>query len=259
MLTGISQATRSDSLPDGWGWRLMDKLFRQAERMPATLSPLIRLAFMADRGMGALTYEPAEHTQLNAEDVKLLALVREAQALMNGQESKALKPLALLGGYPHGARPKLLVFYSAATQAISTQAMAGGMPWLVKFQAQNEHKEACAIEYLYARLATECELNMPPTAHFDLNKKLAGFGIERFDVEGGIRVPIHTLAGALLRPGFQCRSWRRTSDGRAGAWRKHHASADAGLGRKSQPKPFLGRQRGTAHAGRARALQTGYQ
>jgi serine/threonine-protein kinase HipA len=55
MLTGISQATRSDSLPDGWGWRLMDKLFRQAGRMPATLSPLISLAFMADRGMGALT------------------------------------------------------------------------------------------------------------------------------------------------------------------------------------------------------------
>jgi len=187
----------NDSLPDGWGLLLMDKLFRQAGRIPAMLSPLDRLAFVGDRGMGALTFEPAEHPLLNAEDVKLLDLAREAQALVNGQESDALKQLALLGGSPHGARPKLLVFYNATTHAISTQAMPGGTPWLVKFQAQDEHKEACAIEYLYARLATECALNMPPTAHFDLDKKLAGFGIERFDVQDGMRVPIHTLAGAL--------------------------------------------------------------
>lgn len=32
---------------------------------------------------------------------------------------------------------------------------------------------------------------------FDLDKKLAGFGIARFDVEGGLRVPVHTLAGLL--------------------------------------------------------------
>jgi serine/threonine-protein kinase HipA len=35
------------------------------------------------------------------------------------------------------------------------------------------------------------------TLYFDLDKKLAGFGIERFDVERGMRVPVHTLAGLL--------------------------------------------------------------
>ncbi len=187
----------SDSLPDGWGWLLMDKLFRKAGRIPATLSPLDRLAYVSDRGMGALTFEPSDHLALSGEDVQLLDLAREAQALVNGKESDALKQLAQLGGSPHGARPKVLVFYNVATHAVSTQAMTGGTPWLVKFQGQDEHKEACAIEHLYAWLAKACRLNMPQTAHFDLDKKLAGFGIERFDVQDGMRVPMHTLAGAL--------------------------------------------------------------
>lgn len=187
----------SDSLPDGWGLLLMDKMFRKAGRNPATLSPLDRLAFVGSRGMGALIFEPADRQELGAEDITLLDLAREVQALVNGEESEALKRLALMGGSPHGARPKVLVYYNAATHAISTQAIAGGAPWLVKFQGQDEHKEACAIEHLYAWLARASQLNMPKTAHFDLDKKLAGFGIERFDTQDGMRVPIHTLAGAL--------------------------------------------------------------
>jgi serine/threonine-protein kinase HipA len=188
----------SDSLPDGWGLLLMDKLFRQAGRLPATLSPLDRLAYVGGRGMGALSFEPSDHRMaLSAEDVELLGLARGAQALVNGTESIALKQLALLGGSPHGARPKVLVHYNTATRVVSTQPVAGGTAWLVKFQAQDEHKEACAIENLYATLARECRLNMPRTAYFDLDKKLAGFGIERFDVAAGLRVPMHTLAGAM--------------------------------------------------------------
>jgi serine/threonine-protein kinase HipA len=60
-----------------------------------------------------------------------------------------------------------------------------------------EHKEVCAIENLYAQLAHECKLDMPVTQYFDLDPKLAGFGVARFDVEDGKRVPIHTLAGLL--------------------------------------------------------------
>ena len=187
----------SDSLPDGWGLLLMDKLFRQAGRNPATLSPLDRLTFLGSRGMGALTFEPAEPQQLGTQDIKLLQLAREAQTLVSGCETDALKCLALLGGSPHGARPKVLVFFNPATSIVSTQPTAGATPWLVKFQAQNEHKEVCAIEHLYAWLAKKCQLNMPETAYFDLDKNLGAFGIERFDVQSGMRVPIHTLAGAL--------------------------------------------------------------
>ncbi|WP_267478195.1 HipA domain-containing protein [Paraburkholderia gardini] len=51
----------------------------------------------------------------------------------------------------------------------------------------------CAIEATYALLARDCGLDMPETAWFDVDTKLAAFGIARFDREGGLRVPVHTV------------------------------------------------------------------
>ncbi len=187
----------ADALPDGWGLMLMDRLFRKAGRPLSGLSPLDRLAFIGSRAMGALTFEPAEPLALSGVDVQLLALAQQAQAVIAGQDSDALKAMALMGGSPHGARPKVLVFHDAQTGHMSNQPFAGARALLVKFQAQGEHKEVCAIENLYADLARAYGLDMPATRHFDLSTKLAGFGIERFDVHDGMRVPVHTLAGLL--------------------------------------------------------------
>lgn len=80
---------------------------------------------------------------------------------------------------------------------VRTQAFDGASAWLVKFPARGEHKEVCAIESLYAGLARDFGLDMPATRHFDLDAQLAAFGAERFDLERGLRVPVHTLAGLL--------------------------------------------------------------
>ena len=187
----------ADALPDGWGLMLMDRLFRKSGRATSGLSPLERLAFIGARAMGALTFEPADPLALSREDVQLLELAQQAQAVIADKDTEALKALALMGGSPHGARPKVLVFHDPHTGHMSNQPFAGGGAWLVKFQAQAEHKEVCAIENLYADLARAFGLDIPATRYFDLDKRLAGFGIERFDVERGMRVPVHTLAGLL--------------------------------------------------------------
>lgn len=191
-----------DALPDGWGLLLMDRLFRRAGRQPASLSPLDRLAFIGDRALGALSFEPAQAQDLLPQDLQLLTLAQQAQALIEGQDSEALPQLAQLGGSPQGARPKVLVQYDPATGHISTQADTAGQPWLMKFQAAGEHKEACAIEALYADLARAAGLDMPDTRLIDLSPTLACFAIARFDRERGLRVPIHTLA-ALLHADFR--------------------------------------------------------
>ena len=80
---------------------------------------------------------------------------------------------------------------------MSTRDTAPGEPWLVKFQAQNEHPEVCAIEHVYAQMARACGIDMGPTEHFQLGPKLAAFGTRRFDRERGMRVPVHSFAGAL--------------------------------------------------------------
>jgi serine/threonine-protein kinase HipA len=187
----------ADALPDGWGLLLMDRLFRQNGMAAERISVLDRLSFIANRAMGALSFLPASEVSLPADDVHLINLAQQAQALLNGQDSAILKQLALIGGSPHGARPKVLVHYAAGSAHISTQAFTGSVPWLIKFQAQNEHKEVCAIENLYAQLARDCGLAIPATRYIDLDNKLAAFGIERFDVAGAMRIPTHTLAGLL--------------------------------------------------------------
>jgi serine/threonine-protein kinase HipA len=187
----------ADSLPDGWGRLLMDKIFRRQGFNPAELSPLDRLAVIGDRGMGALSYAPANMLELTDRDLSLLELATDAQAVVHGDNDKALLELARLGGSPHGARPKVLVYFSTTEGTVSTLPRAGHTPWLIKFNADAEHKETCAIEQAYAELARECGLEIPQTRYFDLSPELAAFGAERFDIEGAYRVPTQTLAAVF--------------------------------------------------------------
>jgi len=185
----------ADSLPDGWGLLLMDRLFRQQGLPPATA--LDRLAFIGDRALGALRFVPAQVGQGDAPDWSLLALAQASAQVLEGEAEAALPALARMGGSPQGARPKALVQYDAATHQVSTLAQAPGSPWLVKFAAQGEHKEVCALEQIYAELARDCGLDMPPSQCFDLAPTLAAFGVQRFDRHNGLRVPVHSLAGLL--------------------------------------------------------------
>jgi len=187
----------ADALPDGWGLLLMDKQFRRAGRASASISVLDRLAFIGNRAMGALLFEPADEGEIQPQDLLLLDLAKEIRQVETGGEVEALAQLALMGGSPHGARPKVLVNYEVESGKLSSDCNAAGAPWLIKFPAQNDHKEVCAIEALYAKLAGECGIEMPQTRYFDINASLSAFGIARFDRQAGIRIPIHTLAGLL--------------------------------------------------------------
>jgi serine/threonine-protein kinase HipA len=187
----------ADSLPDGWGMLLMDRLITKIGKSREQISPLDRLGMMGDRTMGAFSFRPPLGDSIKPVEMSLLTLANEVRQEMHGQDSEVLKALMMIGGSPHGARPKALVQYDIASAQVSTLDDSLGTPWLIKFQAQNEHKEVCAIEDVYAAMARACQLDIPKTHYFDLDPSLASFGIERFDRANGQRVPIHTLAGLL--------------------------------------------------------------
>ena len=187
----------ADALPDGWGRMLMDRAFRRAGREPAMVTALERLAFIDDRAMGALTFEPAENHEFGAHDVVLLDLANRIDRLTTATSVAVLNELVLIGGSPQGARPKALVHYDRVAARMTSGGGAQGEPWLIKFPSRGEHAEACAIEEIYARLARACGIEMTESAYFPLNRRLAAFGARRFDREGGMRVPVLTLAGAL--------------------------------------------------------------
>lgn len=48
-----------DSMPDGWGRLLTDRMLRQHGIDPYSVGPLARLSIVGHGGMGALEYEPA--------------------------------------------------------------------------------------------------------------------------------------------------------------------------------------------------------
>jgi serine/threonine-protein kinase HipA len=130
-------------------------------------------------------------------DVALLQIAQEVDEVLTGSDGEVLEQLFVLGGTPHGARPKALVGYDHARGTISTRSDAQHVPYLIKFPARDEHKEVCAIEFTYCLTARACGLEVPDVRFFDLGRKHAAFGIARFDIEAGMRVPVHTLAGVL--------------------------------------------------------------
>jgi serine/threonine-protein kinase HipA len=199
----------ADALPDGWGMLLMDRALRKLGRSPREVSVLTRLAIVGSRAMGALSFEPAENDVLPAEQLELKALAKEVEALQANDSVSddsadiRLKHLMQLGGSPQGARPKVLVDFNFRTGKLSSglPQSASAMPWLVKFPAQGEDREVCAIEELYARVARQQKIDMPRSRFFDLGTKHSAFGVERFDRivtdTQLVRVPIMSLSALL--------------------------------------------------------------
>ncbi|MBP22144.1 MAG: phosphatidylinositol kinase, partial [Alcanivorax sp.] len=74
-----------DSLPDGWGSLLQDRVFRQHGILPAQITAMDRLAFVGASGMGALSFSPTSEYQLaSTGDIDLAKLGLEAQAFFDG-------------------------------------------------------------------------------------------------------------------------------------------------------------------------------
>jgi len=193
-----------DSLPDSWGYRLMNRRMKARGIDPETISALDRLAYLGDNTMGALTYSPCSDIQGNSKDMSIMELATEVQAVLVNEDHEVLTEVARAGGSPGGARPKALVYFNPTTSQMSTQPehVDSAEPWLIKFPASDDEADSCALEELYARMAQHCNLGMMPTQFFELPNGLTAFGTQRFDRQGTQRVHVHSLAG-LLHANFQ--------------------------------------------------------
>lgn len=184
-----------DSLPDGWGMLLMDRLFKRRGLNPARIGPLERLAYIGNNAMGAMSFEPVALEGLVPEvHLAVERLAAEVQEVLNGEGGEFLQQLLLVGGSPQGARPKALVYRDPQNGTFTTASIPGFEAWLIKFPAKQEHPEVCAIEMVYAECLRTCGIQTPDTQHFTLPDGLAAFAIKRFDRQDGLRVPMQSLA-----------------------------------------------------------------
>jgi serine/threonine-protein kinase HipA len=194
----------ADSLPDGWGRLLLDRHFRSKGINPNSLTPLDRLAYVGNSGMGALSYEPSTAFQDNFKNIDLDALFKSSQEILKGDAQELVDELLILGGSSGGARPKVLVQISDDKKTIihNNQTIQDNYDnYMIKFASSNDNNEIGKIEYTYSLMARDAKLDMPDTLL--LNGKLNSyFAVKRFDNIKNHKVHMHSFA-ALVHSDFR--------------------------------------------------------
>jgi serine/threonine-protein kinase HipA len=189
----------NDSIPDGWGMLLMDRFFRTHGRNIRNITAIDRLAYIGKNGMGALAYEPAEDTGQSLDlSLNLYKLAKNSQDILKGRTEDILPEMAKAGGSPGGARPKILAGFNGSELISGEGELPEGFsPWLIKFRAENDFKDAGKIEYVYSVMAEKAGLDVPEHRLFSDSRGNSYFGIRRFDRADNMRRHVHTLSGLI--------------------------------------------------------------
>ena len=212
------QGVFADSLPDGWGLLLMNRVFRQQGIQPQQITAMDRLAYIGDSGIGALSYRPVLDWKESSNEqwIDLALLGEQATQLFDGEANEVLLALANAGG-SGGARPKALIYMDSAdifqqNRQISTLPQDHLQPWLIKFTSQHlllRHDEGLC-EAAYLSMAKNVGIEVPEWQIFDapvdapeLVEAKAWLAMKRFDcstdndkkIQG--RYHTHTLCGLL--------------------------------------------------------------
>lgn len=190
----------NDSLPDGWGRLLLDRAVLAKGIPPQQLTPLDRLAYVGQNGMGALVYKPELSEQTETELLDLDRLAQESKTILQGNASEILQQLIELGGSSAGARPKVLVHYNPTQNIISSgqQNLAQDFEhWLVKFPSTLDLPDIALIEQAYAQMARKAGVEMMDTTLIQGDSGKNYFATKRFDRLADKRIHIHTACGLL--------------------------------------------------------------
>ena len=189
----------NDSLPDGWGHLLVDRFVRSSGFSPESLTPLDRLSFVGNQGMGALVYEPDRHGE-TTKAVFLDRLAEQAQEILHGSTEDGLRDLRALSGSSAGARPKIIIGIDAKRKKYvsSTRELPKNYDhWLVKFPNTQDGIDAGAIEYVYACMAKQAGISMPDVHLFPAANGPGYFSVKLFDRKRSQRFHLHTASGLL--------------------------------------------------------------
>lgn len=190
----------ADSLPDGWGRLLLDRLARRRGLRPEWLTPLDRLAHVGSDGIGALVYAPELLKDTDESPVDLDEIADASQGILTSDSDLLLDELRRIGGSPQGARPKALIqLHTTSGQLSSSQADLGPgwQHWLVKFAAAGEGADVGAVEFAYAQMAVAAGLVMPEVKLLPSRHGPGYFASRRFDRDGTRRTHAATAAGLL--------------------------------------------------------------
>ena len=190
----------ADSLPDTFGNIIFQEWL--IARGIQKVTPLEQLAYVADRGMGALEYKPIKALPNTSKvDInKVITILEKVLKLKEDTTGNDLNELSLLnifkiGTSAGGARPKILISEHKETGEIiagDKEISEAYNHYLVKLHIDDSdgyNKEK--VEYAYYMLAKEVGIDMMPSKLLE-NKHFATL---RYDRQNGAKQHVLTVTG----------------------------------------------------------------
>ena len=190
----------ADSLPDTFGNIIFQEWL--TARGVAKVTPLEQLAYVADRGMGALEYKPIKElpntSKVNIDEV--ITILEKVLKLKKETKGEDLSELALLnifkiGTSAGGARPKILISEHKKTGEIiagDREVSEDYNHYLVKLHIDdNDGYNKEKVEYAYYLLAKEAGIDMMPSKLIDDKH----FATLRYDRQNGEKQHVLTVTG----------------------------------------------------------------
>ena len=205
----------SDSLPDVFGNIIFKKWLETTKKNFNQISVIEQLAYVADRGMGALEFKPSkiipETSSIDLNEV--ISVLKDV--LSNKQETtgnqlnhESLLNIFKIGTSAGGARPKILISENRQTGEVipgDLNSSAEFDHYIIKLAVDDElgySREV--IEYCYYLTAIQLGINMMPSKLVDEKH----FATLRFDRQNGQKKHMLTATGLT---GWDFRSPKESS------------------------------------------------
>jgi serine/threonine-protein kinase HipA len=195
----------ADSLPDKFGNEILNAWLARQGRTAESLSPIERLCYIGNRGMGALEFAPPKHSETKSQKIdieELTALVHDIIAMRgklqtNAYSKSLINDIISVGTSAGGARAKAVIAFNSDSGEVRSgqlKAPNGFEHWLLKFDGTTESQGFGRIEYAYYKMATECGIIMSECRLLKMGD-YAHFMTKRFDRIENEKLHLQSLCG----------------------------------------------------------------
>lgn len=200
----------ADSIPDKFGNTILNAWLNEQGKSINTLNSLERLAYIGNRGMGAMEYQPDSLSNNKLATNKFLSINQlsdiaasilkdNSKTIANINQKDSFHNLFEIGTSAGGARAKALI----AIHKENGDIISGQLPvsedydaYIVKFDTINEDNksgEMGLIEMAYYDMARKANIDMMPSKLLEENNRFH-FATKRFDrTNSGEKIHVQTL------------------------------------------------------------------
>lgn len=194
----------ADSLPDKWGSIVFDKWLSDSGLSSSDNNPLLKLAYIGKRGMGALEFTPVidDHNKgtITLETLESLArkIYNDRQDVkLSQEEQKDFKNFAKLGTPAGGAHSKALISLDENGNILSGQVKHSGncKEFIIKFK-EDFDVPATEIEMCYHDMARIAGIRMTNCQLIKINGH-NHFLTERYDRKDGEKIMALSMAALI--------------------------------------------------------------